>query len=165
LSILSNKHFITAMIVAPILAIIAYFALDILVGEAPQPAKEGQSYQLVEKPNCRYDSGICGLKNGDFELEIIAEWMAGSRLLLKLKSKFALDGVLLAVVQKGAGEDQPVEMEAVDGEGLLWSLEVSQADPESDRLHLVASSNRVLYFGDAAMKFSSQEAGPSQDQN
>lgn len=38
-------------------------------------------------------------------------------------------------------------------DGLLWSLEISHPDPEHNRPHLVALSNRVLYFGDAGMKF------------
>jgi hypothetical protein len=44
-------------------------------------------------------------------------------------------------------------MQAMGDEGLEWSLEMSSPDPEVDRLHLVASSNLSLYYGDAALKF------------
>ena len=54
---LKNKHLLTASLVAPILALMSYFAIDALVGETPHAAEEGQSYQLVEKQNCRYNSG------------------------------------------------------------------------------------------------------------
>jgi len=62
MSVLKNKHLVIAMLVAPVLAVLSYFALDVLVGERPKPAEEGQSYPLVEKPDCRYASGHCGLK-------------------------------------------------------------------------------------------------------
>jgi len=35
------------MLVAPVLAIMGYFALDFFVGETPHAAEEGQSYKLV----------------------------------------------------------------------------------------------------------------------
>lgn len=153
MSILRNKHALTAMIVAPVLAIGAYFAFGLVVDETPQPAKEGQSYQLVEMPNCRYDSGICGLKNGDFKLEIVAEWEGEGELLLMLKSEFPLEGVKLAQVKKGASEETPANMHANSEDGLLWSLKIQNPEPDHDRLRLVASSSGALYFGDVAMKF------------
>ena len=61
-----NKHFIVALLIAPILAIIAYFGVDIAVSEKPHAAKKGQSYKLVSKSNCRYTSGLCDMENGEF---------------------------------------------------------------------------------------------------
>lgn len=156
---LKNKHILTAMIVTPVLAVISYFAIDFLVGETPHAAVEGQSYQLVEKPNCRrISSGKCELKNGDFELSLSPEWLTDERLVLNLESEFALEGVKLALVQNEDDETQPVDMRPIGDDGLLWSLELSQPDPERDRLRLVASSNRSLYFGDTGMKFTAGEA-------
>ena len=146
------------MIVTPVLAVVSYFAIDFLVGETPHAAVEGQSYQLVDKPNCRrISSGKCGLKNGDFELSLSPEWLADDRLVLNLESEFALEGVKLALVHNEADETQPVDMRPIGNDGLLWSLELPQADPERDRLHLVASSNRSLYFGDTGLKFTAGE--------
>jgi len=152
-NILKNKHILTAALVAPVLALISYFGVNYLVGETPHAAKEGQSYQLVEKPNCRYDSGLCELKNGEFELKLSTEELDDGRLLLVLNSVFPLDGVLVALVESGADEKQPVDMRPVSDDGLVWSLDIARPDPERDRLHLVASSNRSLYLGDVAMKF------------
>jgi len=154
---MKNKHMVTAAIVAPVLALIAYFGVDALVGESPHAAEEGQSYPLVEMPNCRYSSGRCGLKNGAFRLNFSTEWLADDRLLLLLESEFPLDGVKVALVDHEANEQQPVNMRALGEDGLGWSLEIARPDPERNRLHLVASANGSLYFGDAAMKFTLQE--------
>jgi len=152
-----NKHVVTAAIVAPVLALIAYFGVNALVGESPHAAEEGQSYQLVEMPSCRYGSGHCGLKNGDFELDLRTESLDDDRLLLMLNSEFPLEGVKVALVANEADEKQPVEMQPMSENGLVWSLEIARPDPERNRLRLVASSSQSLYFGDAAMKFTLKE--------
>ena len=157
MSIFKSKHVVTASIVAPVLALIGYFGINALVGESPQAAEEGQSYQLVEMPSCRYSSGHCTLKNSDFELNLSTESLDGDRLLLMLKSEFPLDGVKVALVEDEADVKQPVDMQAMGADGLRWSLEIARPDPERNRLHLVASANGSLYFGDAAMKFTLQE--------
>ncbi|MBT8046996.1 MAG: hypothetical protein HKN57_06255 [Xanthomonadales bacterium] len=156
---LKNKHLMTAMLVAPVLALISYFAIDAWVGESPHAAREGQSYSLVEKPNCRYNSGACGLKNGDFELVLVPEPGNGGRLVLELKSEFPLDGVVLALVDQETGERPPEEMGPVDDSGLVWSLDLERPDPEKSRLRLVASSRQALWYGDTSLKFT-QPANP-----
>ena len=148
-----NKHVLIATMMAPVLALIAYFGVNALVGEKPHVAEAGQSYVLVEKPNCRHSGGICGLKNGDFELTLSFEWLDNGRMLLELESAHALDGVLVALVESEASEDPPVDMRPVGNDGLTWSLDIAHPDPDSHRLRLVASANNVLYFGDIAMKF------------
>ena len=157
MSMFKNKHLVTAAIVAPVLALIGYFGINALVGESPHAAEEGQSYQLVEMPSCRYSSGRCSLKNGDFELNLSTESPYGDRLLLLLKSEFPLDGVKVALIEHEADEKQPVDMQATGEQGLDWSLEIARPDPERSRLRLVASASGSLYFGDAAMKFTLQE--------
>lgn len=152
LSILTNKHVVVAMIVTPILAVLGYFAVDAAVSEKPHAAKPGQKYELAEKPNCRYTSGICGLKNGDFEINLTTEWRDDNRMLLVLKSAHALDGVIVALVENEADNKPPQKMNATDQDGLQWSLDMPRPDPEN-RLHLAVSSNKTLYYGDAAMKF------------
>jgi len=157
MTFLSNKHLLTAAIVTPILALLSYYAIGALVGEKPHVAEEGQSYQLVEKPNCRRSGGNCSLKNGDFELNLSAEWIDDDRLQLMLKSEFPLNGVLLAWVEKEVDENRPVEMRAVDEDGLIYSFEWRQPNPGHGRLRLVASSKGSLYFGDATTKFTLRE--------
>ena len=148
-----NKHVLVATLMAPVLALIAYFGVNALVSETPHVAEAGQSYVLVEKPNCRHSGGICGLKNGDFELTLSFEWLDNGRMLLEMESVHALDGVLVALVESEASEDPPVDMRPVGNDGLTWTLDVAHPDPDSHRLRLVASANQALYFGDVATKF------------
>ena len=150
---LKNRHMTIAMLMAPVLAIIAYFGVHTLVGEKPHAAEAGQSYVLVEKPNCRHHGGICGLKNGDFELTLSFEWLDNGRMLLALESAHALDGVLIALVEDEASENPPVDMRPLGNDGLTWSLDIDHPDPERHRLRLVASANQALYLGDVATKF------------
>jgi hypothetical protein len=152
-SILKNKHLAMAMLMAPVLALVSYYAVNAIVSETPHAAEAGQSYQLAEKPNCRRGGGNCSLKNGDFELELSVEWFGDDRMLLKLGSVHPLDGVLVSLVENEADDKRPVEMRPMGDDGLVWSLDMARPNPERHRLHLVASSNQSLYFGDVAMKF------------
>lgn len=153
MNFLKNKHMVLASVMAPILGLAAYFAVDAVVREKPQAAKAGQSYNLLEKPNCRRAGGTCGLKNGDFELELGFEILGNDQLLLKLSSLHVLDRVMLAVVENETDEKPPVEMHRAGEDGLSWNLEIARPDPGLHRLRLVATSNQSFYFGDAAMKF------------
>jgi len=157
MSVFSNKHMVVAMLVAPVLAVLAYFALDTLVGEKPKPAEEGQSYPLVEKPNCRYASGQCGLKNGDFELQIVIRPKGGDRASLIVDSAFPLEGVAVAVIEDVDEDRPPVAMRPQGTGGTSWSLDIPRPDPERHRLRLAASSGGALYYGDVATQFTLQE--------
>jgi len=159
-----NKHVIVAMIVAPILAVLAYFGIGAIFGEKPQPAESGQVYKLVEKPNCRYASGECGLKNVDFELTLTGEQLAGDRYLLNVVSANPLDGIKLALAKNGADDEQPVDMRPVGSDDLKWTLAIERPDPLHDRLHLVAMAGGTLYYADAATRFTVIEAD-SEHQN
>lgn len=152
-----SKHVLTAAIVTPILALLSYFAVDFIAGEKPRAAEKGQSYRLVEKPNCRYDSGRCGLKNGDFELDLVVENPPGNRPLLTLKSVHPLDGVMVALMENEKHEKAPREMIPQGEGGLAWSIELEPFDPDRDRLRLAASAQKSLYFGDVALKFTIRE--------
>jgi len=153
-----NKHVVLAMIVAPILAVLAYFGVGAIFGEKPQPAESGQVYKLVEKPNCRYASGECGLKNVDFELTLTGEPLTGDRYLLNVVSVNPIDGIKLALAQNGTDDEQPVDMRPVGNDGLKWTLAIERPDPLQDRLHLVAMAGGTLYYADAATKFTVIEA-------
>jgi len=157
MSFWKNRHVLVATMVAPVLGVASYFGFGALFGEKPHPAEAGRSYHLIEKPNCRYSSGICGLKNVDFELTLSGERLGNDRLLLKLISENPIDGVKLALVEDAADEGTPVDMLPVGNDGLNWSLEIKLPDPAHDRLHVVASSRQTLYFGDVATKFTSEE--------
>jgi hypothetical protein len=157
MSVFTNKHLVIAMLVAPVLAILSYFALGALVGESPKPAQEGQSYRLAEKPNCRWESGLCDLKNADFELQLGVQTLGEGRVSLLLKSAFPLEGVMVALIEKGSEDRAPVAMQAVGDDGLVWALDMARPDPERDRLRLVASALGSLYYGDVSTKFTLNE--------
>lgn len=153
MSVLKNKHLVIAMLVAPVLAILAYYAMDSLVGEKPKPAEQGQSYPLVEKPNCRYSSGRCGVVNGDFELNLVASDQGPGQMELVLESAYALDGVMVSLVRSEHDDRPPAAMRPVGDDGRHWSLTLEKPEPESDRLRLVASAEGSLYYGDVATRF------------
>ena len=146
----TNKHVIVAMIVAPILSILAWVAVGSFTGEQAAPAQSGQSYPLVAKSNCRYPSGACDLENEDLRLRLSAATEGGSELILS--SSHPLDGVVLGVGE-AEEETQPVTMRAVDGQGLEWRIELSAAPAPSQRIHLVAMAGGSSYFADAATAF------------
>jgi len=166
-----NKHVVVAMIVAPILALISYFTVDQLVSEKPQAAQAGGSYKLVEKPNCRYRSGVCDLKNADFEVRLTTQFQAGERMLLKLSSRHPLDGAKVAVVSaselQGAHESgqprEPVNMQPVDESRLSWRTELPRVDSDSSRLQLVFAANQVLYFAETHLTFTTYQTSFEKD--
>ena len=146
----TNKHVIVAMIVAPILSILAWVAVGSFTGEQAAPAQVGQSYPLVAKSNCRYPSGACDLENKDIRLRLSAATEGGSELILS--SSHPLDGVVLGVGE-AEGETQPVMMRAVDGQGLEWRLELGSSPRFDQRVRLVAMAGGSSYFADAATAF------------
>lgn len=164
MNILKNRHVLVAALVAPVLALMSYFAMDYLFGERPQAAREGQSYPLAERSNCRYASGSCGLRNADFALDLTASSGGSGGLVLHLTSAFPLDGVKVALAPSGTDPSSPRDMQAKDGQRLNWETELPQPDPERDRLHLVASAGGVLYFGDAATRWTAPgDSGAQED--
>jgi len=157
MSIFRNKHLIIATMMAPILALVSYFGINALLSETPHAAEAGQSYQLLEKPNCRRSGGDCGLKNSDFELNLSAEWPTEYQLLMTLRSVHPLSGVLVELVENETDQNQPVNMRPMSADGLLWSVDMAHSNLENHRLHLVASAGEALYFGDISMKFTRLE--------
>jgi hypothetical protein len=86
-------------------------------------------------------------------------------MLLQLSSVHKLDGVKVAWAEASDGgwEAKPVDMQATNEAGTEWQIEIFPDDPENNRLHLVASSNETLYFGDAAMAFTRYETAFEED--
>ncbi|MEC8427867.1 MAG: hypothetical protein VXZ35_05535, partial [Pseudomonadota bacterium] len=148
-----NKHVIAALIITPILAVLGYFAVDALVSETPHAAKKGASYKLAEKPNCRYTSGMCGLKNGEFELKLTTNWLDGNRMRLHLSSVAPLDGAKISMVDDENDQQVPQDMLRNSEDGTSWIIDMNRPDREKSRLRIAVSSDGVLYYGDAGTKF------------
>ena len=147
---LTNKHVIIAMLVAPILGVLAWIAVGQFAGEKPHQAQPGRDYPLVEQSNCRYDSGACDLSNEDFRLRLVLDQSADA--VLVLSASHPLDGVLLSV---GTSEQNlpPAKMRAADGQGLEWRVLLGRIPSEQERIRLVATTGGSAYFAEASTLF------------
>jgi len=160
MNVLKNRHVVVAALVAPLLALMAYFGVDYLFGERPHAAVPGQSYPLVEKPGCRYAGGACGLKNADFELQVRFLPGADGRAVLRVESVFPLDGVVAALVSPvNAGEDAPRGLRHAEPGGRSWLIETDRPRAGQDRLRIVASAGGAQYFGEVSTAFDAEKAG------
>ena len=140
-----NKHVVIAMLVAPLLAIMAWFAVDYFVAERPHAAKPGAMYKLVAKSNCRYDSGGCDLENADFELKLRPVQVSGDAVMLELTSRFALQSATVALVE-GGRELPPSPMVSGDRDGLAWTAEIpAPAGIDSGIRVAVVAQNATWY--------------------
>ncbi|AJQ97362.1 hypothetical protein [Gynuella sunshinyii] len=153
-----NKHITAALLIAPFLAIIAYFATDLAVGEKPQAAVAGQSYKLAPKSDCRHESGKCTLKNGDIEIVIRADKQDTGSWLFTLDSNIALEAAALVIGPSEAEQTVPVNMSPVKETQTkaamqTWSLEVPPFDKNNDVLRVAVSAGGSLYFVETSAIF------------
>lgn len=140
---LKNKHMITAMLIAPVLALIAYFATDYLVAERPHAAQAGEVYPLRASPNCRYQSGHCTLKNADVEMELAAERVASHKVTLRLTSALPVQRALVSFSAPTGGSDSPIAMNAGEGS---WQATLDIEDPHQTQMRFVAVIDDVNYY-------------------
>lgn len=163
MNVLKNRHVVVAALVAPVLAIISYFGMNYLFGERPHAAREGESYPLVERPNCRYASGACDLRNADFKLQLTVSDEGSGKTILHLVSAFPLEGVKVALATPGTTPEPPGDLTPENEQYRNWTMALPRLDPERDRLHIVASAGGTLYFGDAAMVWMAQNKPDSNE--
>lgn len=163
MSFLTNKHFVVAMIVAPILAVIAYFGVDRAVSEPPQKAVAGQDYPLVAASNCRYSSGRCTLKNGDFKVFISTEFHSDKILSLKLEALHPLQRARLALVPDAAANYPPLEMQQVEGDPQHWVITTTLPESAEPLLRMVVEADGSSYFGETGLAFSEYETSFHED--
>jgi hypothetical protein len=157
-NVFTNKHVIIAMIVAPILAVIAYFAVDNYVSEKPHQAVKGASYPLVAKSNCRYESGKCTLENGDIEVHITTEIIGTTAANILLNSNITLQGAKLALAQEGQ-EVSPLAMASQNSANTEWLVSVSSDQISNAQLQLALSIDDSIYFGGATTIFIENKTG------
>ena len=149
----TNKHVIIAILVAPILAVIAWFGVDFLVAEHAQPAEQGAMYPLVARSNCRYDSGQCDLANNDLKMSIRPVDLQASRTVLSLESEFVLEQVRLALVvgaDEVLGDAAPTQTPAGD---TVWVINIPvHADPQA-ALRVAVTVEQSVYFVEVPVVF------------
>lgn len=147
----TNKHIIVALLVTPVLAILAWFAVGAFVGEEPQQAAPGQSYPLVERSNCRYDSGQCDLRNEDMRLSITVENNVSGPTLV-LSSSHTLDHALLGIATEGQ-DSRPENLRQLDDQGMRWSLSMMELPLPEQRLLVVVNAGGSTWFADTSTAF------------
>ena len=147
----SNRHLVVALLVAPVLAILAWFAVGALFGDKPIPAVPGQAYPLVERSNCRYDSGQCDLRNEDMRLRMTMVNGASGHVIV-LTSDSPLIGAMLAI---GSPDEAllPSAMSPAGQSGQRWTLGVASVPGGEQRLHLVVHTAGSHWFGETGTAF------------
>ena len=152
-----NKHIIIAMLVAPILSIVAYVGTDLALSEKPHAAQEGQDYKLVSKSNCRYTSGLCDMANGEFKVKFRSESLTDDELKLSLTSSFPLEWIKLSLVDRQGELGTPVNMQRADDSGKLWNITLPAPASAQSWLRVAIQSDGVLYYGDTQTAFVTYE--------
>ncbi len=145
---LKNKHLVVAMLVAPVLAIMAWFAVDYFVAERPHAAREGAAYPLVARSNCRYESGSCDLDNNDFRLTLEAVGAA-----IKLTSRFRLRSATGGLGATPMDADRPRPFTAADQSGLVWMLELDALPGPDDIVRVAVVADESTYFAEVSGVF------------
>ena len=113
-----NKHVIVAMIVAPILAILSWYATGFIVDEKEHAMKDGAIYTLVVRPNCRWASGKCTLSNSDLQIDITGKYTSHT-LELDIKSPVPLSEIKIAYDKKDKPQSMVYNKEKDVWQGIL----------------------------------------------
>ncbi len=160
MNVLKNKHFVIALIIAPLLAIGAYVATDYHLKEKPKLAKAGQSYSLAAQSNCRYASGVCTLKNADIELQLHTTLGQDKALSVQLESNLPLQRALIAF-SKADQQTEPQLMQ-VGADSSQWQITSVLPRPEDSVMRLVVLINNASYFVETPAIFVKRDTGFSQ---
>jgi hypothetical protein len=148
-----NKHVVIAMIVAPILAILAWFAVGQIAGEKAQVAKPGAAYPLVARSNCRWASGECELVNNDLEMTILPLELGNQHTRLALESEFPLDQATFALLREGNEVVARAEHDtSPDATARMTVTIPAFADPEAV-LRVAVTVQESLYFAEVPVVF------------
>ncbi|MEM7612796.1 MAG: hypothetical protein AAF270_14005 [Pseudomonadota bacterium] len=145
-----NKHIVVAMLVAPVLAIMAWFAVDKMVGEQPAAAREGGAYSLVAKPNCRYASGKCELANGNFLLTLVRQ---PDQRQLVLQSSHTLSAAVAAIGSEQAGFGSERSFSPSSDSVNDWQFTAGQRLPSDASLRLAVSASGSTYYATVPLTF------------
>ena len=148
-----NKHVLVAVLVAPVLAVVAWFAVDHFVAEKPHAARPGTDYPLMARSNCRYESGACDLVNNEFKLRITAPEGNGQPLLLEISAEFPLLAATIGIALAAGGDSIPVAFTSAPEDPTRWTGQLpGPAAPESV-LQLVVLADESRYFAEVPTIF------------
>ena len=148
----TNKHVIIAMLVAPVLAIMAWFSVDYFIGERPHAAKEGAAYTLIAKSNCRYDSGQCDIENADFKLSIRPASVTSGSIQLEMTSACPLQSATLGLVDDGTAA-LPSPMAATNDEALHWTTRIDRPRSDSSTIRVAVTADSATWYAEIPTVF------------
>lgn len=151
--IFTNKHVVVAMLVAPVLGILAWFSVDYFIGERPHAAKAGASYALIAKPNCRRLSDGCELVNEDFQLTVVATSFDAVGAELDLTSVFPLSRVAIGMANAGVEGGLPTALERADTEGKRWRGRVRGSLDANTVLRVAAFADDTSFYAEIPVTF------------
>jgi len=151
-----NWHVVVAMLVAPVLGILAWYAVDWFVAERPHAAKSGASYLLIAKSNCRYESGQCDLVNSDFKLVIRPEQLFSRQTTLTVDSEFALQNVTAALVSGDAETAAIAEPTGTHDFPLRWKIRIPAAPEATSTLRIAVTAQGAIYYAEVPAIFLNQ---------
>ena len=148
-----NKHVVTALIVAPILAILAWIGVGQIAGEKAQVAEPGAAYPLVARSNCRWESGECELHNNDLEMTILPLELGAQYTRLSLDSEFPLAQATFALFSNGTEIVASAEHDmSPDAPAQMTVTIPAFADPEA-MLRVAVTVQDSLYFAEVPVVF------------
>ena len=147
-----NKHVVVALIVAPILSILAWFAVGQIAGEKPQPAEAGNTYKLVARSNCRYASGSCNLHNADFELTIEPGMVTASSVALTMTASHALQSAALGLIEPGLAS-QPSPMTQTADDGTQWQGLLPRPASAAALVRVAVKAQDATWFAEVPVVF------------
>lgn len=150
--IFTNKHVVVAMLVAPVLAIGAWYAVGHFIGERPHAAVEGGSYLLVARSNCRYDSGECDLVNGDFKVTLTPVGDVSGPVTLELVSRLPLQAATLGLVESAA-ERHATSMSRQDETSTRWLATLPHIDPANSLIRLAVIAGETTFYAEVPGAF------------
>lgn len=148
-----NKHITTAMMVAPLLAIGSYFATDYIVSDLPVTAVDGDTYAMVARPNCRYQSGQCTFRNGDLEVKFQLVQDSSGQSVLKAQSSHPLKGAKIALVGSSDEQVEPLSLSRADEVGEQWALPLLGSVADKKELRVAMLANATTFYGSADTTF------------
>jgi hypothetical protein len=122
------------------------------IGERPHAAKDGATYTLIAKSNCRYDSGQCDLENSDFTLSIRPVSLTTSSVQLEVTSAFPLQSAALGLVDNGA-ELLPAPMKPTAEDGLRWTAQIDRPTRANAEIRIAVTAQGAMWFAEVPVVF------------
>lgn len=159
MSFFKNKHVVTAMLVTPVLAVLGYVLADRSVAEKPDAARPGQSYPLVARSNCRYQSGQCTLVNGDIKINLTANRLDASNVELIAESALPIRQALVAA-KSDQHDGTALNMAS---EQSVWRLRMGLTQPDKTQLRMAFSIEGAVYFVETSAVFIDYRTGFSKE--